>query len=315
MKVIVIGVGIGGLSVVVVFKQLGIDCDVYEVVKEIKLVGVVIFVWFNGVKCMVYFGMGDIMEIFGGLLCWMVYCDFCSGENMIQFSFVLLIECIGSCFCLVFWVELQWEMLDYWGWDSVQFGKCVICCEEDVDGVMVWFIDGSSVSGDLLIVVDGSYFVLCLWVLGFILQWCYVGYVNWNGLVEIDEVLVFGDQWIIFVGEGKCVLLMLVFVGWFYFFFDVLLLVGLVEDCDILCVDFSCYFVGWVLLVQKLIVVFDLQIINCIEIYDIEFFSCLVCGCVVLFGDVGYSIILDIGQGGCVVMEDVVVLGVVFCQI
>ena len=66
-------------------KQSGIDCDVYEAVKEIKPVGAAISVWPNGVKCMAHLGMGDIMETFGGPLRRMAYRDFRSGENMTQF--------------------------------------------------------------------------------------------------------------------------------------------------------------------------------------------------------------------------------------
>ena len=86
MKAIVIGAGIGGLSAAVALKQSGIDCDVYEAVKEIKPVGAAISVWPNGVKCMAHLGMGDIMETFGGPLRRMAYRDFRSGENMTQFS-------------------------------------------------------------------------------------------------------------------------------------------------------------------------------------------------------------------------------------
>ena len=68
MKAIVIGAGIGGLSAAVALKQSGIDCDVYEAVKEIKPVGAAISVWPNGVKCMAHLGMGDIMETFDGPL-------------------------------------------------------------------------------------------------------------------------------------------------------------------------------------------------------------------------------------------------------
>lgn len=49
MKAIVIGAGIGGLSAAVALKQSGIDCEVYEAVKEIKPVGAAISVWPNGV--------------------------------------------------------------------------------------------------------------------------------------------------------------------------------------------------------------------------------------------------------------------------
>ncbi|CDL14279.1 Salicylate hydroxylase [Klebsiella pneumoniae IS46] len=71
----------------------------------------------------------------------------------------------------------------------MQFGKRVTRCEEDADGVTVWFTDGSSASGDLLIAADGSHSALRPWVLGFTPQRRYAGYVNWNGLVEIDEAL------------------------------------------------------------------------------------------------------------------------------
>ena len=276
MKAIVIGAGIGGLSAAVALKQSGIDCDVYEAVKEIKPVGAAISVWPNGVKCMAHLGMGDIMETFGGPLRRMAYRDFRSGENMTQFSLAPLIERTGSRPCPVSRAELQREMLDFWGRESVQFGKRVTRCEEDADGVTVWFTDGSSASGDLLIAADGSHSALRPWVLGFTPQRRYAGYVNWNGLVEIDEALAPGDQWTTFVGEGKRVSLMPVSAGRFYFFFDVPLPAGLAED--------------------------------------IEPFSRLVRGRVALLGDAGHSTTPDIGQGGCAAMEDAVVLGAVFRQ-
>ncbi|PLN77888.1 monooxygenase, partial [Klebsiella quasipneumoniae] len=245
MKAIVIGAGIGGLSAAVALKQSGIDCEVYEAVKEIKPVGAAISVWPNGVKCMAHLGMGDIMETFGGPLRRMAYRDFRSGENMTQFSLAPLIERTGSRPCPVSRAELQREMLDYWGRESVQFGKRVTRCEENADGVTVWFTDGSSASGDLLIAADGSHSALRPWVLGFTPQRRYAGYVNWNGLVEIDEALAPGDQWTTFVGEGKRVSLMPVSAGRFYFFFDVPLPAGLAEDRDTLRADLSRYFAGW----------------------------------------------------------------------
>ena len=82
MRAIVIGAGIGGLSAAVALKKAGIDCTVFEAVKEIRPVGAAISIWPNGVKCMQHLGMGDIMETFGGPLRRMAYRDFRSGENM-----------------------------------------------------------------------------------------------------------------------------------------------------------------------------------------------------------------------------------------
>ncbi len=171
-----------------------------------------------------------------------------------------------------------------------------------------------SASGDLLIAADGSHSALRPWVLGFTPQRRYAGYVNWNGLVEIDEALAPGDQWTTFVGEGKRVSLMPVSAGRFYFFFDVPLPAGLAEDGDTLRADLSRYFAGWAPPVQKLIAALDPQTTNRIEIHDIEPFSRLVRGRVALLGDAGHSTTPDIGQGGCAAMEDAVVLGAVFRQ-
>lgn len=66
MRAIVIGAGIGGLSAAVALKKAGIDCTVFEAVKEIRPVGAAISIWPNGVKCMQHLGMGDIIETYGG---------------------------------------------------------------------------------------------------------------------------------------------------------------------------------------------------------------------------------------------------------
>ena len=50
MKAIVIGAGIGGLSAAVALKKAGIDCTVFEAVKEIRPVGAAISIWPNGDK-------------------------------------------------------------------------------------------------------------------------------------------------------------------------------------------------------------------------------------------------------------------------
>ncbi len=72
-------------------------------------------------------------------------------------------------------------------------------------------------------------------VLGFTPQRRYAGYVNWNGLVEIDEALAPGDQWTTFVGEGKRVSLMPFSAGRpVLLFLDVPLPAGLAEDRDTL---------------------------------------------------------------------------------
>ncbi|CAI1011594.1 3-hydroxybenzoate 6-hydroxylase [Serratia rubidaea] len=312
MKALVIGAGIGGLSAAVALKQAGIECEVFEAVEEIKPVGAAISIWPNGVKCMQHLGMGEIMETYGGPMRSMAYQEYRSGAIMTRFSLAPLIERVAGRPCPVSRAELQREMLDFWGRDSVQFGKRVTEAQEDADGVTVSFSDGTTARGDVLIAADGSRSALRPAVLGYTPERRYAGYVNWNGLVEIDEAIAPADQWTTFVGEGKRVSLMPVADGRFYFFFDVPLPAGLAEDRSTLRADLQRYFSGWAPQVQRLIAALDPATTNRIEIHDIEPFERLTRGRIALLGDAAHSTTPDIGQGGCAAMEDAVVLGDAF---
>lgn len=309
MKALVMGAGIGGLSAAVALKAAGISCEVFEAVQEIKPVGAAISIWPNGVKCMNRLGMGDITETYGGPLRYMAYQDHRHGKTLTRFSLAPLVERTGGRPCPVSRSELQGEMLNFWGRDAVRFGKRATRIAEDDDGVTVWFSDGTTARGDMLIAADGSHSALRPYVLGFTPERRYAGYVNWNGLVEIDEAIAPADQWTTFVGEGKRVSLMPVARGRFYFFFDVPLPAGLAEDRSTLKADLSRYFSGWAAPVQELIARLDPATTNRIEIHDIEPFDRLVRGKVALLGDAGHSTTPDIGQGGCAALEDAVVLG------
>jgi len=312
MKALVIGAGIGGLSAAVALKNAGIDCEVFEAVKEIKPVGAAISIWPNGVKCMQSLGMGEIIETYGGPMHYLAYKEFQRGETLTRFSLAPLVERTQGRPCPVSRSELQREMLDFWGRDTVQFAKRVTRTAENADGVTVWFTDGTTAQGDFLIAADGSHSALRPYVLGYTPERRYAGYVNWNGLVDIDESIAPADQWTTFVGEGKRVSLMPVSDGRFYFFFDVPLPAGLNEDRTTLRANLTHYFKGWAPAVQKLIAALKPETTNRVEIYDIEPLDRLVHGKVALLGDAGHSTTPDIGQGGCAAMEDAVVLGEIF---
>ncbi|KFX06051.1 monooxygenase [Pectobacterium betavasculorum] len=309
MKATIIGAGIGGLSAAVALKKAGITCEVFEAVRDIKPVGAAISVWPNGVSCMNHLGMGSIMTRFGGQMHYMAYQDYREGQTMTRFSLSPLVEQVGERPYPIARAELQRGMLDFWGRDTVQFGKRVERVEQDEHGVTAWFTDGSHTHSDILIAADGTHSTLRSHVLGYTPERRYAGYVNWNGLVDIDEQIAPDNQWTTFVGEGKRVSLMPVSDGRFYFFFDVPLPQGLPEDRTTVRADLLRYFSGWAPQVQRLIAAINPDTTNRIEIHDIEPFPQLVRGRVALLGDAGHSTTPDIGQGGCAALEDAVVLG------
>ncbi|WP_435235810.1 FAD-dependent urate hydroxylase HpxO [Psychromonas sp. PT13] len=314
MKALIIGAGMGGMSAAAALKQQGIECEIFEAVEEMKPVGAAISVWSNGVKCMNHLGMGYIMDKLGGPMLSMAYQEAKTGQVMTQFSLAPLIEAVGERPCPVSRADLQSMMIDDWGRDKVQFGKRIQSVEQDDNGVTAYFEDGSIAKGDFMIAADGVASTVRSHVIGYELERRYAGYVNWNGLVEIDEAIAPAEQWTTFVGDGQRVSLMPIADNRFYFFFDVPLPIGLEEDRTTLRSDLKGYFSDWCQPVQTLIDALDPQTTNRVEVHDAAPLPHFVKGRIAVLGDSAHPTTPDIGQGGCSAMEDAVELGKAFSE-
>lgn len=308
MKVIIIGAGMGGLSAGIALKQIGYEVDIYEQVVENKPVGAAISVWSNGVKAMNYLGLEKEMAELGGQMDNMAYIDGFTGETMCQFSMAPLIEDVGQRPYPVARAELQSMLMEAFGLDRIHMGMRMVSIDDDGDSVTATFANGETATGDILIGADGAKSLTREYVLGEDLERRYAGYVNWNGLVEIDEKIGPADQWTTYVGDGKRASVMPISNNRFYFFFDVPLPVGLEYDRSTAKEVLGEHFAGWAPGVQALIGAIDPLKTNRVEIFDIDPFHTWVKGRVAILGDAGHNTTPDIGQGGCSAMEDAIVL-------
>ncbi|GIG30749.1 monooxygenase [Cellulomonas marina] len=308
MKAVVIGAGMGGLSAGIALRRAGLEVEVYEQVVENRPVGAAISVWSNGVKCLNHLGLGHRVAELGGQMDHMAYRDGFTGEDMCRFSLAPVTEQTGQRPYPVARAELQAMLMEELGAEHLRMGRRMVGIDDDGLRVTATFEDGSTATGDLLVGADGARSRTREYVLGRPVERRYAGYVNFNGLVEVDEAVGPPDQWTTYVGDGKRVSVMPVAGGRFYFFFDVPLPAGLPYERSRAREVLSEHFAGWAPPVHRLIRALDPQRTNRVEIHDLDPLPTWTRGRVALLGDAGHSTTPDIGQGGCSAMEDAVVL-------
>ncbi|MBR7192944.1 FAD-dependent urate hydroxylase HpxO [Gordonia sp. SCSIO 19800] len=312
MKAVIIGAGMGGTSAGIALRQLGHEVEIYEQVTENRPVGAAISVWSNGVKCLNHLGLEAETAALGGIVDSMSYIDAFTGETMCRFSMAPLIDEVGQRPYPIARAELQLMLMNAFGHDEIRFGKKMVAVHDGPDGATVEFADGTTAQGDVVIAADGARSLARDHVLGHAVERRYAGYVNFNGLVPIDEEIGPATEWTTYVGDSRRVSVMPVAGNRFYFFFDVTMPEGVPFERGTAREVLAEEFAGWAPGVQKLIETLDPATTNRVEILDIDPFHTWVRGHVALLGDAAHNTTPDIGQGGCSAMEDAIALQFAF---
>lgn len=308
MNIAIVGAGMGGLTAGIALKKFGHQVTIYEQAAEILPVGAAISLWSNGVKCLNYLGLTEQIQTLGGEMESLAYIDGLNDQTMTQFDLTPLYKEVGQRAYPVARADLQQLLMETFGLENIKLGMKMTEIEDQSEYVNIHFADGSQIKADLLIGADGTHSITRKFVLDYQVERRYAGYVNWNGLVQIDEKIAPAQQWTTYVGEGKRVSLMPVAQNRFYFFFDVPIESGLPNQREQYKAELKKYFKDWCAPVHQLIDRLDEQKTNRVEIHDIEPFMNFYKGRVVLLGDAAHSTTPDIGQGGCQAMEDAIYL-------
>jgi FAD-dependent urate hydroxylase len=316
LDVAVIGGGIGGLSTALALRQAGHRATVYEQTSVLRPVGAGISVWSNGVKALNLLGLGPAVDANSGVMDRMAYAAK-DGRSLCDFDLGPMVDTVGQRPCPISRTTLQTLLTDALEPGVLHLG--VRCVGVEADGgdetrATVIFEDGTRVSPDVVVAADGTHSVLRPYVVGHPVERRYVGYVNWNGLVNWSPELSGPSTWITWVGDHKRVSLMPVGGGQCYFFFDV----PLPADEAIRPPDQTApvdpraeldrYFAGWAPAVRLLIDRLDPAGTNRVPIFDHDPLPRFTRGTAALIGDAAHSMSPDLGQGGCQALEDAIVL-------
>lgn len=321
LRVTIVGAGIGGLSAALALHRFGHHPRVLEQTRQLRPVGAGISLWPNGIKVLNLLGLGRDVAALGGRMERMAYADR-AGRELLDFPLSGLYERVGERAWPVARAELQNLLLarvhTELGPDAVQLGVRVTTALESDGGVCVLTDDGHSFEADLVVAADGTHSALREYVVGEPIERRYVGYVNWNGLVDDVSGIAPSGTWLTWVGDGRRASVMPVGGQRAYFFFDVPVAteeLGRWTETAAQGTDslghretLTAQFEGWAKPVMRLIDRLDPAGVARIPIYDLEPLPTWSRGRVVLLGDAAHAMAPDLGQGGCQAMEDAWVL-------
>ncbi|KKB62374.1 monooxygenase [Robbsia andropogonis] len=319
LDIIIAGAGIAGLSAALALRRAGHLVRVFERTRALQPIGAAISVWPNGVKVLRALGLGVGMDVAAGTMNTMSYRDQ-GGHLMTRFALRPLYESVHERAKPIARTALQRLLLEAVDPAHVVLGAACVGYSQDADGVTVTLDDGEMHRADVFVVADGNRSGLRDQVAGVPVPRRYRGYVNWNGRIPVSRDLAEPDAWEQFVGEGKRVSLMPMgtgghpggrggAIGEFYFFFDVPMTEAEADmpaetDPEQHRRALEMHFAGWAPQVKRLIERLDPETIARVAIYDTDPVPRMNDGRVVMIGDAAHAMAPDLGQGGCLAMED-----------
>lgn len=304
-KAIVIGGGIGGLSVAIALEQANFSVEVYERAPELKPVGAGISLWANAIKALDQLGIGEnlrklgMAELRGGF-------HIPSGKTLMATDGDVMSKKFGAPTIVVHRADLI-NILREPIEGQIFLNKTFSGYQENKNGVIAQFTDGTTAQADLLICADGIHSVIRQ-------NWhpnskpVYSGYTAWRGVVPFDHTRV-GKHWGETIGRGIRLGITPLPNGRIYWYATQNVPANALKDEKNHQTYLLNLFGKWYDPIADMIRATPNEAILNNDIYDIDPIQEWVHGNVALLGDSAHAMTPNMGQGGCMAIEDAVVMG------
>ena len=306
MRIAIVGGGIGGLAAALALGREGFGVSVFEQAPALLEVGAAIAVWPNAFRVLERLGLGEEVRAHAGRIERALWLG-SDGTTYKHFSFPET----GSPAVALHRADLQSALRRALPAAALQLGKTFECFDEEGEALRLRFADGKEAACDLLVGADGLHSRVREQLLGDIGDGSgpvYRGYSVWRGVTRLEhtslpsgtalEVYGAGQRFGVGpVGLGR--------TGWWATANEPL---GTPEPTSEHGPKLSRLFKGWCAPVNELIEATPSEAIIRSAAYDRPASPAWRRGRVTLLGDAVHPMTPNLGQGGCMAIEDAAVL-------
>ena len=183
MKALIIGGGIGGMTLAVACQQQGIEVEVYEQAEAFREVGAGLVLWPNALKALTMLEISSAVRAvsvpFGEseIKTW-------QGQRLATLTSPELRDSATGG-ALIHRTELLSVLLQALHGDGIHLGACCTGFQQEAHRVTAFFQDGQTATGDLLIGADGVHSLIRKQLFGEV-PLRYAGYTVWRGITDLD---------------------------------------------------------------------------------------------------------------------------------
>jgi 2-polyprenyl-6-methoxyphenol hydroxylase-like FAD-dependent oxidoreductase len=303
MRAVIIGGGIGGLTLAIALRRKGIEAEIFERAEDVarSQLGAGLMLAYNATRVLRHLGLGDELETVGYRY---QYSEFLTqrGELLVRWSVPS-----GEIQVGVARANLHRMLIDAQAEGVLHLSSSCTGFRQDAEGVTALFADGSEARGDVLIGADGLKGVIRTHLLG-PEKLRYAGYTVWRGLSSLAREDappgLFRMSW----GAGQRFAFYHVAPGLIYWFGVASAPEGEREPRGTRKSGLLERFREWPEPVHALISATPEAEIHRTDIYDRKPIDKWGEGRVTLLGDAAHPMTFNLGQGACQAVESAAVL-------